>query len=151
MTTIRVAEEKDLAGVLALYKELRPNDPVLTETQSEQAWHQLLQDQHQHVIVAEIDGQLASTCQLCLNPTITNGARPFAVIEHVITAHAFRRRGLSFMVMQQAIELAWQLDCYKVLLLSGENRPDAHRLYEKLGFKSGVERGFVLKPEVIAR
>ena len=47
--------------------------------------------------------------------------------------------------MAQALTLAWELDCYKVMLLSGEGREGAHRLYEKLGFKAGIEKGFVIK------
>ncbi|WP_254924654.1 GNAT family N-acetyltransferase [Aeromonas sp. A35_P] len=67
------------------------------------------------------------------------------IIEHVVTASAFRRRGISRQLLTHALELAWQQDCYKVMLLSGEGRDDAHRLYEKLGFKAGIEKGFVLK------
>ena len=32
-----------------------------------------------------------------------------------------------------------------MLLLSGVGRDEAHRLYEKLGFKAGIEKGFVIK------
>lgn len=63
----------------------------------------------------------------------------------MITAARFRRRGLSQRVLEQALAIAWELDCYKVMLLSGEGREGAHRLYEKLGFKAGIERGFVIK------
>lgn len=31
------------------------------------------------------------------------------------------------------------------MLLSGEGRESAHRLYEKLGFKAGIEKRFVIK------
>ncbi len=31
------------------------------------------------------------------------------------------------------------------MLLSGEGREAAHRLYASLGFKAGIEKGFVLK------
>ncbi|MCE9925420.1 GNAT family N-acetyltransferase [Aeromonas media] len=97
------------------------------------------------ILVAEVEGQLAATCQLGVIPTLTNGGRPFAIIEHVVTASAFRRQGLSQRVLAQALTLAWELDCYKVMLLSGEGREGAHRLYEKLGFKAGIEKGFVIK------
>lgn len=93
----------------------------------------------------EVEGQLAATCQLGVIPTLTNGGRPFGIIEHVITAARFRRQGLSQQVLEQALALAWQQDCYKVMLLSGEGREAAHRLYEKLGFKAGIEKGFVIK------
>lgn len=143
MVVIRACNEQDVAGLLALYRELRPHDPQLVE--AEAALASLLAQSHVRLIVAEVDGQLAATCQLGVIPTLTNGGRPFGIIEHVITAARFRRQGLSQKVLEQALAIAWQQDCYKVMLLSGEGRESAHRLYEKLGFKAGIEKGFVIK------
>jgi GNAT superfamily N-acetyltransferase len=143
MAVIRVGIGQDLAGLLSLYRELRPHDPPLVE--AETALAALLAYPHVRLIVAEVEGQLAATCQLGVIPTLTNGGRPFGIIEHVITAARFRRQGLSQQVFEQALALAWQQDCYKVMLLSGEGREAAHRLYEKLGFKAGIEKGFVIK------
>ncbi|HDN9016236.1 GNAT family N-acetyltransferase [Aeromonas salmonicida] len=143
MVVIRTCNEQDVAGLLALYRELRPHDPQLVE--AEAALASLLAQSHVRLIVAEVEGQLAATCQLGVIPTLTNGSRPFGIIEHVITAARFRRQGLSQKVLEQALAIAWQQDCYKVMLLSGEGRESAHRLYEKLGFKAGIEKGFVIK------
>ena len=145
MVVIRACKEQDLAGLLGLYAELRPRDPVLTPSVARAALRQLLAEPGVRILVAEVEGQLAATCQLGVIPTLTNGGRPFAIIEHVVTASAFRRRGLSQQLLAQALTLAWELDCYKVMLLSGEGREEAHRLYEKLGFKAGIEKGFVIK------
>ncbi|HEX5792787.1 MAG TPA: GNAT family N-acetyltransferase [Rheinheimera sp.] len=144
---IRCCTPEDLQGLLSLYRELRPQDPKLRQAEALQAGQKLLANPAINIIVAEVDGVLASTCQLCICPTLTNAARPFGIVEHVITANAYRRRGLSEKVIQKALEVAWAADCYKVMLLSGESRTAAHRLYEKLGFKAGIERGFVIKPE----
>lgn len=143
MVVIRTCNEQDVAGLLTLYRELRPHDPQLVE--AEAALVSLLAQSHVRLIVAEVDGQLAATCQLGVIPTLTNGGRPFGIIEHVITAARFRCQGLSQKVLEQALAIAWQQDCYKVMLLSGEGRESAHRLYEKLGFKAGIEKGFVIK------
>lgn len=143
MVVIRACNEQDVAGLLALYRELRPHDPQLVEAEATLA--ALLAQSHVRRIVAEVEGQLAATCQLGVIPTLTNGGRPFGIIEHVITAARFRRQGLSQQVLEQALAIAWQQDCYKVMLLSGEGREAAHRLYEKLGFKAGIEKGFVIK------
>jgi GNAT superfamily N-acetyltransferase len=143
---IRLCVQSDLDGLLKLYRELRPNDPIIPESKLQYAWEDLLNNPYVKIIVAEVDGELASACQLSICPTLTNGARPFGIVEHVITASKYRRRGLSQKVIEKALSLAWGLDCYKVMLLSGEGRVEAHKLYEKIGFKSGVERGFVIKP-----
>ncbi|MBD8511631.1 GNAT family N-acetyltransferase [Photobacterium sp. CAU 1568] len=145
MDIIRCCQASDLAGVCELYAELRPHDPVLSEPQAMKCWQDLLNSPHTKIIVADIDGVLASTCQLGLVPTMTNGGQPFAIIEHVITSAQYRRQGLSQKVIEKALSLAWDMGCYKVMLLSGENRPEAHHLYEKVGFQSGIERGFVIK------
>ena len=145
MTLIRACTLQDMAGLLALYRELRPHDPALAPDTARTALTALLAQPHLHLLVAEVDGQLAATCQLGVIPTLSNGGRPFGIIEHVVTASAFRRQGLSQKVLEQALSLAWGLDGYKVMLLSGEGRDEAHRLYEKLGFKAGIEKGFVIK------
>jgi hypothetical protein len=38
------------------------------------------------------------------------------------------------------------VNCCKVVLLSGAQRVEAHRVYEAIGFSGEVERGFVIKP-----
>ena len=145
MAVIRLGTEQDLAGLLSLYRELRPHDPPLSPEVAFETLRALLARPDVRLIVAEVDGGLAATCQLGVIPTLTNGGRPFGVIEHVITATRFQRQGLSQQVVEQALTIAWERACYKVMLLSGEGREAAHRLYEKLGFQAGIEKGFVIK------
>ncbi|MCJ8297178.1 MAG: GNAT family N-acetyltransferase [Colwellia sp.] len=145
---IRIATFNDLGGVLNLYKELRPLDPDLEISFAEDKWAEIINDTQTYIVVAEIDGELASTCALSINYSIANGARPFSIIEHVITSDKFRRQGLSRQVLAFAISLAWENNCYKVMLLSGEKLAGAHSLYESVGFISGIEKGFVIKPSV---
>lgn len=131
--------------MLSLYAELRPRDPVMPLSMARETLASLLDRPEVRIIAAKVGGELAATCQLGVIPTLSNGGRPFGIIEHVVTASAFRRQGLSQKVLEQALSLAWGLDGYKVMLLSGEGRDEAHRLYEKLGFKAGIEKGFVIK------
>ena len=145
---IRFAEHRDLDGVLNLCRELRPQDPKLSADDADALWCKLLGQPHIRVVVAEIDGYLASTCMIALVANLASAGRPFALIEHVVTLPDFRGRGLARAVMQNALEFAWSQDSCKVVLLSGMQRPDAHRLYEALGFRGDVERGFVIKPRV---
>lgn len=145
----RFAEYRDLTGVLRLYKELRPHDPELTTHHAETLWRELLGQPHIRVVVAETEGCLASTCMIALVANLANDGRPFAVIEHVVTLPQFRGRGLARATMQHALDFAWSRNCCKVMLLSGMHRTDAHRLYETLGFRGDIERGFVIKPASI--
>ena len=79
-------------------------------------------------------------------PSIAKGPAPFGLIEHVVTAQDFRGRGLADQAMRYLLDAAWRRGCYKVMLLSGAQRADAHRLYARLGFDGDAERGYVIKP-----
>jgi ribosomal protein S18 acetylase RimI-like enzyme len=143
---IREATRADLPGLLALYRELRPNDPAMPDSEASSSWDHLLGSPGLLVIVAESGSSIASTCMLAIVPSIASGGRPFGVIEHVVTAKTLRRRGLARSVLEHALRLAWSRNCYKVILLSGADRTEAHRVYESVGFRGGVECGFVAKP-----
>jgi len=147
---LRFAEYGDLSGVQQLYRELRPHDPEFAPADAESAWHHLLAQSHIRVVVAEADGRLASTCMIALVANLASAGRPFAVIEHVVTLPQFRGRGLARATIQFALDFAQSRNCCKVMLLSGVQRPAAHRLYESLGFRGDVERGFVFKPGQVA-
>lgn len=141
---IRLAEPRDLAGLVALYRELRPGDPELPHASA--LLGRLLKNVDIALAVCECDGALAATCMLAIVPNFAAGGQPFGVIEHVVTLSRFRRRGLARKVLLFAMHLAWSRDCYKVVLLSGAQRSEAHALYESVGFRGDVERGFVAKP-----
>ncbi|WP_394225231.1 GNAT family N-acetyltransferase [Pseudoalteromonas spongiae] len=149
---IRLANKDDLAGILKLYNELRPSDPTLPDSLAIERWQQIINDDRTHIIVADINGTLAATCALSINLSIAVGARPFGLIEHVVTRRDFRRQGLSQQVLSYAIDLAWQLNCYKVMLLSGAKLNGAHKVYSAVGFDGDRERGFVIKaPDIAAQ
>ena len=57
MVVIRACNEQDIAGLLTLYRELRPHDPPLVEAEATLA--ALLAQSHVRLIVAEVEGQLA--------------------------------------------------------------------------------------------
>lgn len=47
---IRLANINDLIGVLGLYEELRPHDPVLKPEVMKKKWAELIDDEHSHII-----------------------------------------------------------------------------------------------------
>lgn len=148
---IRLANRGDLEGLAALYAQLRPNDPLLIGTHIERVLDELSGNPNIRLLVGEIDNTLASTCMLGIVPNLAHGGRPFGIIEQVVTLASHRRKGYSREVLAQALTLAWNANCYKVMLLSGMKLKPAHSLYESLGFNGDVERGFVAKPEFEGR
>jgi GNAT superfamily N-acetyltransferase len=140
--TLRPAGHTDLAGLLDLYRHLQPDDPVPDPAQAEAMWSALMRSDLTTVIVAEIAGVLASSCTLVIVPNLTRGARPYAVIENVVTHPAHRRTGLGRAVLVAALDAAWQANCYKVMLASGSRREETLRFYEGAGFERGGKTFF---------
>jgi Acetyltransferase (GNAT) family len=104
-TVVGLAEPGDLPGIFALYRELRPNDPELSHTEGNSALGRILNDANLHLVVGEHAGSLAATCMLAVVPNLAGGARPFGVIEHVVTLSQFRRQGLARLVQRFALTL----------------------------------------------
>ena len=55
---IRLANLEDLPHVLNLYQELRPHDPELEKSVSEQVWAEMMRCPETHIVVADIEGDL---------------------------------------------------------------------------------------------
>jgi GNAT superfamily N-acetyltransferase len=145
-TIIRQATEGDLDRLLALYTYLDPNNAILPErTQVVALWKEIIVNPMLTYFVAAQGGRLVSSCNLVIVPNLTRRARSFGVIENVITHPDFRRQGLATQVLEHAIDTARQAGCYKVMLLSGANRAEAHALYEKVGFSKDTKLGFDLR------
>lgn len=144
-TRIRHAERGDLPAILALNAQLNPSDqPLPPAEQVEQIWDEILANSIMHTFVAEQAGRVMATCVLAIIPNLTRGAQPYGLIENVVVdAHA-RGGGIGTLLMQGALQFAWQRQCYKVMLMTG--RPQAVGFYERAGFRSHEKFGLVAKP-----
>ena len=141
--TIRKIRKDELSGLLSLYRHLHPNEPVTTDV--ERLWQRILADPQLHYLVAEAAGQLVSSCTLAIIPNLTRNARPYGLIENVVTHSNFRRQGIGTRILHTALELAWAQDCYKVMLLTGRKDEATLRFYQQAGFEAGVKTGFVAR------
>ena len=95
---------------------------------------------------ADLGGDLVSTGTLTIIPNLTRNARPYGLIENVVTHPDFRRQGIATELLRHALQTAWAQDCYKVMLLTGRKDEATLRFYEKCGFQAGVKTGFVATP-----
>ncbi|WP_343161503.1 GNAT family N-acetyltransferase [Natrialba sp. INN-245] len=96
------------------------------------------------IVVVEHDDRLVSSCVLSITPNLTRGARPFAVIENVVTHEAYRGSGFGTQCVRNATTVAERRDCYKVMLLTGSDEQWKHEFYENCGFDREAKTGFVL-------
>jgi GNAT superfamily N-acetyltransferase len=142
---IRPARPGDLPGVLALYRQLNPGDPVPGIADAEAAWSALLTSGLTTTFVADVAGQLVSTCTLAIVPNLSRGARPYGVIENVVTDAGHRRSGLGRAVLHAAIARAWEANCYKVHLATGSRRESTLRFYEGAGFRKNAKTYFEIR------
>lgn len=93
--TIREINENDFDGLMQLYTHLHETDiPKLTE-QTAAVWQKILRDENHHIIVAEADGKIVSSCVCVVIPNLTRGLRPYAFVENVVTDAHYRGRGLA--------------------------------------------------------
>lgn len=142
---IRPATPEDLAGVLALYRQLNPGDPALDVAGAAPVWAAVLGSGLTTPFVAEIEGRLVSSCTLAIVPNLSRGARPYGVIENVVTDEGHRRSGLGRAVLEAALDKAWAANCYKVLLATGSRRESTLRFYEGVGFTRDAKTYFEIR------
>lgn len=143
---IRNARESDLESLRALLAHLHPAEQMPAQETLRGAWQVILANPCIHLLVAEVDGVLASTCTLIIIPNLTHQARPFAIIENVVTLPACRRRGLATALIKAALERAWSAGCYKATLTTGSKREETLRFYEHAGFSRGEKTAFIARP-----
>ncbi|MBB4173653.1 GNAT family N-acetyltransferase [Sulfitobacter noctilucicola] len=81
---------------------------------------------------------------LHLLPNVVWDARPYGLIENVVTRASLQRRGHGRRAMQAALDAAWRANAYKVMLMTGQAR-DATGFYESLGFSAKDKFAMVIR------
>lgn len=69
---------------------------------------------------------------------------PYALIENVVTHPDQRNAGHGKAILAEAATLAWAAHCYKVMLLTGSQRPAVHSFYLSAGFEQS-KTGFQIR------
>jgi GNAT superfamily N-acetyltransferase len=142
---VRKAGGADFDRILELYRQLQPSDPMLTDGRDRAVFDEILRSPWLGLFVLEDEGRVQSTCYLNVIPNITRAARPYAVIENVVTDAAARRKGYGKRVIAHALEQAWAAGCYKVMLLTGSKREATHAFYTACGFVGDAKQAFIIK------
>ncbi|HET9914496.1 MAG TPA: GNAT family N-acetyltransferase [Anaerolineales bacterium] len=138
-------DERD--QLLELNKHLNTNDlPLPEEAEVEAVWQEILTDKKIHCVVADYEGKLVASCILVIIPNLTRGAKPYGLIENVVTHANYRKKGIGRNILQYALSIAWKHQCYKVMLLTGRKDEATLMFYENSGFVSGVKTGFIAYP-----
>lgn len=106
-------------------------------------WNRVLDDKDHHIIVAEEDGRIVSSCVCVIIPNLTHEQRPYAFVENVITDEAYRGKGLATQCLEYAKDIAVKENCYKMMLLTGSKNPKTLDFYRNAGYNSEDKTAFI--------
>jgi len=141
---IRPARRKDLDTILQLLAqdaileipvELGPPVPDYYL----EAFERIDADPGEQLVVAELDSAVVGTFQMSFIPYLMWRGGYVAEIEFVRVARHLRGRRIGEQMMRWAIGQARSRGCVRVQLGTNKARADAHRFYERLGFKATHE------------
>ncbi len=132
--SIRPAAVGDLQGLTTLYQHLNPTDPVLSAHMATERFCAILAQPGMTVLIGFAGEIAAATVTLVIVPNLTRNGASYALIENVVTHADHRKQGYASKLIRHAIEEAWNVGCYKVMLLTGSKNPATLRFYENCGF-----------------
>ena len=99
------------------------------------AYEQINGNPYFELVVAEMNERIVGTLQLIFIPSISFQGSLRAQVESVRVESALRGQGIGKRMMEWAMERARQRGAHVVQLTTHNTRTDAHRFYERLGFK----------------
>ncbi|GAA2626441.1 GNAT family N-acetyltransferase [Dactylosporangium fulvum] len=139
MVEIRRARREDVPAIVVMLaddplgaRRERLDDPGPYES----AFDALDADPAQLLVVADRAGEVIGTLQLTFIPGLARQGATRAQIEAVRVSAAARGSGLGSDLIEWAVAESRRRGAHLVQLTSDASRADAHRFYERLGFKA---------------
>ena len=96
---IREITDNDFEGLMKLYMQLHDNPMPERTPEIMDKWNRILKDKDHHIIVAEEDGKIVSSCVCVIIPNLTHNQQPYAFVENVITDSDYRKKGLALSIV----------------------------------------------------
>lgn len=135
---IAIAKPADIDAILKLQTQIYRTEKIADGARD--ALEKQLADDTCDVLVAKDEsGKVAATAAIYYIEVPVR-SRPYAFLEGLVVDESTRGQGVGTKMFEKILELARAKHCYKIVFTSGSDRLDAHKLYEKLGFKKwGLE------------
>ena len=136
--TVREVNTGDAEVLARLQAEM--DDHALDETGSEvAAMRDILLDMAAYpffkaYLAMDARGEVVGTFSLLVFSSPSHQGTSQAVLDAVVVTRARRGEGAGEAMLRQAMRIASEAGCYKLMLSSNLKRMDAHRFYERLGF-----------------
>lgn len=139
---IREARRDDLAAVVGLVAadairevaETVPGDGGDVAAEYVTAFDEIAADPRQLLLVGELAGAVVATCQLTFIRQLVYRGGLIAQVESVRTAEQLRGRGIGQALLEYVIAESRRRGAVRLQLTTNNQRVDAHRFYERLGF-----------------
>lgn len=132
--SVRAAGRDDLDAVLRLLGQLNPEDGPLDPALAADTWREILGRAGVHTLVACLDEAVVACLTVVLVPNLSRGAKPYALIENVVTDDAHRGRRIGRTLLDAALQLAWDQGAYKAMLMTGSRKESTLGFYRAAGF-----------------
>lgn len=136
---VRIDEYQQL---MELYLHLHETE-IPPAALTKDLWERLVNDPDYHLIAAEEDGKLVSTCTCVIIPNLTHGPRSYAWVENVVTHPDYRGKGLATACLDFAKEIALRENCYRLVLMTGSKLESTLNFYERAGYNRTDKTGFI--------
>jgi len=141
---IHSLQPEDLDALLQLHTHLHSvDDPSPGQEQLTEIWSEVLENPRCRYLGGFVSGKLVSSCTIMVIPNLTRGARPYGLIENVVTHSEHRGQGYGKALLAKALEFGWSQRCYKVMLMTGRKDEATQHFYESAGFDSQSKKAFV--------
>lgn len=140
---LREINAGDFDSLMELYTQLHNNIFPEKDNKIITLWENILNDSNHHIIVAEDDNKIVSSCVCVIIPNLTHNQRPYALIENVITDEKYRKRGFATACLNFAKDIAIQNNCYKIMLMTGSKLDSTLRFYERAGYNQSDKTAFI--------
>lgn len=133
----RLAQSSDTESILELQTQIYRTGEIAAGSQ--RVLEEQIKSSACDVLVCFMAEKLVSVATLYYIDVPVR-ARQYAFLEGLVVDQSVRGQGVGTQMFSELFKLARQRDCYKFVFTSGNNREEAHMLYEKLGFKKwGLE------------
>lgn len=136
MLELRRAQESDIPALLDLYAYMSGDSSLPAFAHATQTLRQIAAREDQHLLVGLWADTVVCSLTVTVLQSLTHGCRPYAVVEHVVTAPEYGGRGFAGSLLRKAEHLAREADCYKCMLITSRQTAHVHRLYQKAGYQS---------------
>lgn len=140
---VREVIKDDFDGLMKLYTQLHNNHISEKTPEIMELWNRIINDKDHHIIVAEEDGKIISSCVCVIIPNLTHNQQPYALLENVVTDEAYRGKGFATKCLNYAKEIALKKNCYKLMLLTGSKKESTLNFYRQAGYNSEDKTAFI--------